>query len=86
MALFGKYRGNPLGRDLLHRGKNVQLVIDEHIVIGRIKALHVIELAFLVNKPSRDVLCKGDARIAFDRDVIVVVVPAKIVQGQMTGL
>ena len=56
MALFGKYRGNPLGRDLLHRGKNVQLVIDEHIVIGRIKALHVIELAFLVNVDEHTII------------------------------
>src|SRR5262249_26788430 len=33
--------------------------------------------------PSRDVLRKRDARIAFDRDVIVVVNPAKVVQGQV---
>src|SRR5262249_46733622 len=48
MALFGKYRGDPLAPDLLHRSKNAQLVVDKHIMIGGIEALYVFELAFLV--------------------------------------
>ena len=56
MALLGKHRGNPLAPDLLHRSKNVQLVIDEHIVIGRIEALYVFELVFLVNVDEHTII------------------------------
>jgi hypothetical protein len=49
MALLGKHRRNPLAPDLLHRGKNAQFVVNEHIMISRIEALYVFELAFLVN-------------------------------------
>src|SRR5215831_6167427 len=30
-----------------------------------------------------DILCKGDARVAFDRDVVVVPNPAEVVESQM---
>jgi hypothetical protein len=49
MALLGKHRGNPRAPDPLHRGENAQFVVDQHIVISRIEALYVLELAFLVN-------------------------------------
>src|SRR6267378_1633379 len=36
-------------------------------------------------KASSDILSKGDARVAFDRDVVVVPNPAEIVESQMGG-
>src|SRR5262249_15838251 len=65
---------------MLGLAKNSQCLFDPVNVIGVTHAQYVPAVA---QKPGRDVLCKGDARIAFDRDVIVVVDPAKIVQGEM---
>ena len=36
-------------------------------------------------EPRRDVLREGDARVPLDRDVVVVVDPAEVVQAQVTG-
>src|SRR5581483_5851470 len=36
-------------------------------------------------KPHRDVFRKSDARTAFDRDVVVVIDPAEVVEAQVTG-
>src|SRR6266571_1032486 len=37
-------------------------------------------------KAGSDILCKGDARVAFDRDVVVVPNPTEIVESQMGGV
>ena len=37
----------------------------------------------VAHEAGGDVLCEGDARVAFDRDVVVVVDPAEIVEPQM---
>src|SRR6516162_7836589 len=49
VALLGKNRGYPLAPVLLHRVEDAQLVVDEHVVIGGIEALDVLQLAFLMN-------------------------------------
>src|SRR5262249_25805998 len=56
--------------------KNGQRVLDPADVIG---VAHAQNVPTVGQKPGRDVLCKGDARIAFDRDVIVVIDPAEVV-------
>src|SRR5262249_14469575 len=36
-------------------------------------------------KTGGDILCKGDTRVAFDRDVVVVPNPTEVVESQMGG-
>src|SRR5215472_2828096 len=71
---------NNEGWAMLGLAKDSQCLFDPVDVIGVADAQYVPAVA---QKSGRDVLGKGDARIAFDRDVIVVVDPAKVVQGEM---
>jgi len=43
------------------------------------------DIPSVCQKPGRYILSEGDARVAFDGDVIVVVDPAEIVESQMSG-
>src|SRR5262249_48552602 len=71
---------NNEGWAMLGLAKDSQCLFDPVDVICVSDAKSVPAVA---QKSGRDVLGKGDARIAFDRDVIVVVDPAKVVQGEM---
>src|SRR6516162_7072731 len=48
MALAGEHRGEPLTPDLLHRREDAQLVIDHHVVPGRVTLLDRGEHLLLV--------------------------------------
>src|SRR4249920_2374414 len=58
-------------------------------VYGVLDALDIVGVAYTQNIPSisqksrLDVLCKSDARIALDDDVVVVVDPAEVVEPQV---
>src|SRR5262249_21587885 len=60
--------------------KNRQRVLDPADVIG---VAHAQNVPTITQKSGRDVLRKGDARVTFNRDVIVVIDPAEVVQGEM---
>ena len=49
VALPRKYRGDARRPDLLHRGQDAQLVVDQHVVVGRVALLDVVQLLFLVD-------------------------------------
>jgi hypothetical protein len=57
MALSWKDGGDLAAPDALHRGEDTDLIVDEHVVIGREALLHVGEFLFLVDI---------DQRLAFD--------------------
>src|SRR5712691_11155183 len=71
---------NDEGRAPLGVAKDVQGVLDAVDVIG---VAHAQNVPPVTQEPRRDVLGKGDARVAFDRDVVVVVDPAEVVQAEM---
>src|SRR3974390_1021164 len=71
---------NDEGRAIRGLAKNGQRVLNPVDVVG---VAHAENVPTVTEKSCRDVLRKGDARIAFDRDVIVVIDPAEVVQGEM---
>ena len=73
---------NDEGRAILGFVKHVERVLDAIDVIG---VAHAQNIPAITEKAGRDVLGKGDARIAFDGDVIVVVNPAEVIERQMAG-
>src|SRR3974377_469731 len=68
------------GRAICGLAKNRQRVLKPVDFVG---VAHAENVPTVTEKSCRDVLRKGDARIAFDRDVIVVIDPAEVVQGEM---
>jgi hypothetical protein len=62
--------------------KDVEGVLDALDVIGVADAQHIPAVS---QKSRLDVLCKGDARLTLDGDVIVVVDPAKVIETQVSG-
>src|SRR5438094_8842385 len=54
-------------------------------------AVHIVRVADsqhvppIGEKAGSDILCKSDARVAFDRNVVVVPHPAEVVESQMSG-
>src|SRR6266436_9888880 len=56
VALLGKYCRHPFAPDLLHRGQDTQLVVDEHVVVGGIEARDVIKLPLFVDVDEDAVL------------------------------
>ena len=73
---------NDEGRPILGLVKHVERVLDAIDVIG---VAHAQNIPAITEKAGRDVLGKGDARIAFDGDVIVVVNPAEVIEREMAG-
>ena len=73
---------NDEGRAPLRLAKDVQRVLDALDVVGVADAQHVPAIA---QEAGGDVLGEGDARVAFDRDVVVVVDPAEVVEAEMAG-
>ena len=57
-------------------------VLDPLEVVGVADPQHVPAIA---EKARRDVLGEGEARVAFDGDVVVVVDPAQVVEAEMPG-
>jgi hypothetical protein len=57
-------------------------MLDAVNVVGVADAQDVPAVA---QEPGRDVLGEGDARVAFDGDVVVVVNPAEVVEAEMAG-
>src|SRR5262249_42418003 len=49
MALARKHRRQARAPDALDGGQDAQLVVDEHVVLGGMPSLDILELAFLVN-------------------------------------
>ena len=70
-----------VGRPFVLR-KIVEGVLDAIDVVGVADPQHVPAVR---QEPRRDVLGERDARVAFDRDVVVVVDPAEIVEAQVAG-
>src|SRR3984893_14314886 len=71
---------NDENRTPLRVVKDVQSVLDAINVVG---IAHAQNVPAITQKSGRDVLRKGDACVAFDGDVVVVIDPAEIVQGEM---
>ena len=69
------------GRAILGLVKDVERVLDPVDVVG---IAHPQRVPPVTQEPGRDVLRKGDARVAFDRDVVVVVDPAEVIEREMT--
>jgi hypothetical protein len=61
-------------------GEHLQRVLDAPQVVGVADAQHVPAIGL---EARGDVLGEGDAGLAFDGDVVVVVDPAEVVQGEM---
>ena len=56
VALPGKHRRHPAAPDLLHRIQDAQLVVDQHVVLGRIEPRDVVQLVLLVDVDQHAVL------------------------------
>src|SRR5262249_42724507 len=67
---------------VLRLAKDVEGVLDALDVIGIADTQDVPAVG---QKSRRHVLCKGDARLTFDGDMVVVVDPAQVVETQVTG-
>src|SRR5262249_9352375 len=61
---------------------NIQRMLDSVDIIGVADLQHVPSIG---EKAGGDILGKSDARVAFDRDVVVVVNPTEVIESQMTG-
>ena len=70
-----------VGRPLVSP-EDLQSVLDAIDVVGVADAQDV---PAVTQEPGGDVLREGDARVAFDGDVVVVVDPAEVVQAQVAG-
>ena len=70
-----------VGRPLVSR-KVVSACFDTFEIVGVADAQHVPSVG---QEARRDILGEGDARVAFDGDVVVVVDPAKVVELQVAG-
>src|SRR6476660_6972732 len=62
--------------------KDIQRLLDALDVIGIAYAQNVPPVA---EEAGGDVLGEGDARVAFDGDVVVVVDPAEVIEAEMAG-
>src|SRR4029077_11509915 len=62
--------------------KDIQRLLDALDVIGIAYAQNVPPVA---EEAGGDVLGEGDARVSFDGDVVVVVDPAEVIEGEMAG-
>src|SRR6058998_1719662 len=73
---------NDEGRPPLCLAEDFESVLDAIDVVGIANPQNVPSVT---QEPGRYILREGDARVAFDCDVIVVVDPAEIVEAQMGG-
>jgi hypothetical protein len=49
VPLLGKHGRNPFAPDFLHFGQDAQFVVDQYIMIGRVKTLNILKLLLLVD-------------------------------------
>ncbi len=77
VAVQDDQRGTPL-----RLPEHGQGVLDALPVVG---VAHAKNVPPVREEPSRDVLREGEARVALDRDVVVVVDPAKVVEAEVAG-
>ena len=73
---------NDQRRPVFRLAEDRERVLDPLQIIGIADAQHV---PMVSEEAGRDILGEGDAGLAFDGDVIVVVDPAQIVEGEMAG-
>src|SRR5262249_23606217 len=73
---------NGEGRGTLGPVKDVERLLDPLDVIGVADAQNIPPVA---EEAGGDVLGEGDARVAFDGDVVVVVDPAEVIEGEVAG-
>jgi hypothetical protein len=73
---------NDQARPVLGVPEDRERILDPLEIIGIADPQHVPSIA---EEARRDILGKGDARVAFDRDVVVVVDPAQVVETEMAG-
>src|SRR5215510_2118267 len=62
--------------------KDIESVLDARDVVG---ITDTQDVPAVRQKSRRHVLCKGDACLTFDGDVVVVVDPAQVIEAQVTG-
>ena len=70
------------GRPALGLPEDRERILDALEVVGIADPQHVPVIA---EKAGRDILGEGDARVALDGDVVVVVDPAEVVEAEMPG-
>src|SRR5262249_41692865 len=70
------------GRAALRLPKHIERVPIPLDVVG---APHAQTFPAVTEEPGGDIFAKGDACVAFDRDMVVVVNPAEIIEGEMAG-
>jgi len=63
-------------------GKPSERMLDAVDIVRVADSQHIPPIS---EKASSDILSESDARVAFDRDVVVVPNPAEIVESQMGG-
>src|ERR1019366_2367541 len=71
---------NDEGRTFPGLVKNVQRMLDP---VNVIRVADAQDVPAVTQEPGGDVLRKGDARVSVDGDVVVVINPAEVVQGEM---
>src|SRR5262249_263193 len=62
--------------------KDIECVLD---AIDIVRIAQSQDVPTVRQKPGRDVFCKGNIRVPFDGDAVVVVNPAEIVEAEMCG-
>ncbi len=70
------------GRTALRLPEDLQSVLDSIDVVG---IADPQDIPAISQKPGRDILREGDARVSLDGDVVVVVDPAEVIQAEMAG-
>src|SRR5215469_4956814 len=73
---------NDQSRPVLRIPENLQRVLDAVEIICIADSQHIPAIR---KKSSSDILCKGDTSISFNRDVVVVINPAEVIEAQMSG-
>src|SRR5262249_11846104 len=70
------------GRAALRLPKHIECLLDSLDVVG---VAHAQNVPAVTEEPGGDVFGKGDAGVASDRAMVVVVNPAEIIEGEMAG-
>ena len=73
---------NDEGRPALGLPEDREGILNPLQIIGVTDPQHV---PLIAEEARRDILGEGDARVALDRDVVVVVDPAQVIEAEMPG-
>src|SRR5262249_27891496 len=74
--------GDGEGRPSLRLPKPAERLLDAIEVVG---VAHAQDVPAVSEESRGDVFREGETRLAFDRDVVVVVDPAQVIEGEVTG-